>query len=78
MGASRRVSDGVAERARRCARTDSGRTFRAPEIPWELVCRCPEAQADGVPCPDATTDCSVCGRAHRILRPVIRWLPHQG
>lgn len=78
MGANRRGSDGVAGTPRTSTRAGSGHTVRSPEIPWELVCRCPEAQADGVPCPDVTTDCSVCGRAHRILRPVIRWLPHQG
>jgi hypothetical protein len=25
---------------------------------------CPESQADGVPCPDAKSDCARCGRAH--------------
>jgi hypothetical protein len=26
--------------------------------------RCPEAQADGVPCAELGTDCEICGRAY--------------
>jgi hypothetical protein len=29
-----------------------------------LGTRCPEAQADGVPCAELGTDCEICGRAY--------------
>ncbi len=31
------------------------------------VAACPEAQADGVPCPEAGRHCEVCGRAQVVI-----------
>lgn len=35
----------------------------------DLMRLCPEAQADGVPCPELGRQCEICERAMRIGRP---------
>jgi len=40
------------------------------EMDGVLTPSCPEAQADGVPCPDAGSACDGCGRARSILEVV--------
>jgi len=41
--------------------TRSGSPLYVPELPS----RCPEAQADGVPCPTLGRSCEICERAVR-------------
>jgi hypothetical protein len=46
------------------------------ELDGVLTRSCPEAQADGVPCPDAGSACETCGRARSVLETLRRRLAH--
>jgi hypothetical protein len=38
---------------------------RKPERTFDMMKMCPEAQADGVPCPELGRSCEICERALR-------------
>ncbi len=42
--------------------------------PYENLPCCPEAQADGVPCEDSSSQCGACGH---LAAPVTRTVPGQ-
>ncbi len=53
----------LARMLRRTARGSRRPGLRVKE--WRGTGLCPEAQADGVPCPDPATSCDTCGRGMR-------------